>query len=52
MIKIVLIIIGTLISLFLLGSIVFGLMKLTRFILYSPVNTVNEWKTLHEESNV
>jgi hypothetical protein len=52
MIKMVLMIILTLIGLILFGAIVFGFVVYTRIILYPPVETVGEWKTLSEESKV
>ncbi|CAF3971945.1 unnamed protein product [Adineta steineri] len=51
-IKIVLIIGVTLIGLVLFGAIVFGIVTLVRIIIYSPVENLNQWKTLHEESNI
>ncbi|CAM4861876.1 unnamed protein product [Rotaria socialis] len=50
--KIMCVIILTLIGLFLFGSIRFGLMIITRLIVYSSRKTADQWGTLRKESNV
>jgi len=52
MIKMGLIFMITLIGLGLLGSIIFGIVTLTRLILYHSAKAVGDWNTLREESSV
>ncbi|CAF1621762.1 unnamed protein product [Adineta ricciae] len=51
-IKLTFMILVTLIGIILLASILFGIITLTRIILYSPIETFHEWKCLDEESNI